>query len=64
MPGRRIHRGPICRLTRSARVMLVDPGARFSLGSAGLTISTLNAYYTYVKLAKLGELARIRESRE
>ena len=31
----------------------------FRLGSAGLTISTLNAYYTYVKLAKLGELARL-----
>ena len=26
------------------------------LGSAGLTVSTLNAYYTYVKLAKLLEL--------
>jgi hypothetical protein len=35
----------------------------FRLDPAGLTISTLNAYYTYVKLAKLGELARIRESR-
>jgi len=32
----------------------------FMLGSAGLTISTLNAYYTYVKLAKLEELARSR----
>jgi hypothetical protein len=32
----------------------------FTLGSAGLTISTLNAYYTYVKLAKLEELARSR----
>lgn len=27
------------------------------LGSAGLTVSTLNAYYTYAKLAKLQELA-------
>jgi glycosyltransferase involved in cell wall biosynthesis len=36
----------------------------FRLGSAGLTISTLNAYYTYVKLAKLDELARTRESAE
>ena len=27
------------------------------LGSAGLTVSTLNAYYTYAKLAKLRELA-------
>jgi glycosyltransferase involved in cell wall biosynthesis len=30
----------------------------FRLGSAGLTISTLNAYYTYVKLAKLQERVR------
>jgi glycosyltransferase involved in cell wall biosynthesis len=30
----------------------------FTLGSAGVTVSTLNAYYTYVKLAKLQELAR------
>jgi glycosyltransferase involved in cell wall biosynthesis len=30
----------------------------FTLGSAGLTISTLNAYYTYVKLAKLEERRR------
>jgi len=36
----------------------------FRLGSAGLTISTLNAYYTYVKLAKLEELARTRDSHE
>lgn len=28
------------------------------LGSAGLTVSTLNAFYTYAKLAKLHELAR------
>ena len=28
------------------------------LGSAGLTVSTLNAYYTFVKLAKLAELSR------
>jgi glycosyltransferase involved in cell wall biosynthesis len=28
------------------------------LGQAGLTVSTLNAYYTYVKLAKLAELVR------
>lgn len=27
----------------------------FRLGGAGLTVSTLNAYYTYVKLAKLAE---------
>ena len=32
----------------------------FRLGSTGLTVSTLNAYYTYVKLAKLEELARAR----
>ncbi len=32
------------------------------LGGAGLTISTLNAYYTFVKLAKLAELAE-RDSR-
>jgi glycosyltransferase involved in cell wall biosynthesis len=30
----------------------------FTLGEAGLTVSTLNAYYTYAKLAKLQELAR------
>ena len=30
----------------------------FLLGRAGLTISTLNAYYTFVKLAKLDELRR------
>ncbi len=30
----------------------------FLLGRAGLTISTLNAYYTFVKLAKLAELGR------
>lgn len=30
----------------------------FRLGAAGLTVSTLNAYYTFVKLAKLGELQR------
>jgi glycosyltransferase involved in cell wall biosynthesis len=28
------------------------------LGSAGLTVATLNAYYTFVKLAKLAELSR------
>lgn len=36
----------------------------FRLGSVGLTISTLNAYYTYVKLAKLEELARARAAAE
>jgi hypothetical protein len=30
----------------------------FMLGEAGLTVSTLNAYYTYAKLAKLQELSR------
>lgn len=30
----------------------------FLLGEAGLTVSTLNAYYTYVKLAKLRERMR------
>jgi glycosyltransferase involved in cell wall biosynthesis len=30
----------------------------FLMGEAGLTISTLNAYYTYVKMVKLRELAR------
>jgi hypothetical protein len=30
----------------------------FLLGEAGLTVSTLNAYYTYLKLAKLQELRR------
>ena len=30
----------------------------FLLGEAGLTVSTLNAYYTYVKMAKLRELSR------
>ena len=30
----------------------------FLLGEAGLTVSALNAYYTFVKLAKLRELAR------
>jgi glycosyltransferase involved in cell wall biosynthesis len=30
----------------------------FLLGEAGLTVSTLNAYYTYAKMAKLRELAR------
>jgi glycosyltransferase involved in cell wall biosynthesis len=30
----------------------------FLLGEAGLTVSTLNAYYTYAKLAKLRELTR------
>jgi glycosyltransferase involved in cell wall biosynthesis len=30
----------------------------FTLGSTGVTVSTLNAYYTFVKLAKLKELAR------
>jgi len=28
------------------------------LGGAGLTVSTLNAYYTFLKLAKLAELSR------
>jgi len=32
------------------------------LGQAGLTVSTLNAYYTYLKLAKLAELARSEAS--
>jgi len=35
----------------------------FVLGSAGFTISTLNSYYTYTKLAKLQELARARSAR-
>ena len=30
----------------------------FLLGEAGLTVSTLNAYYTYAKMAKLREIAR------
>lgn len=30
----------------------------FLLGEAGLTVSTLNAYYTFAKMAKLRELAR------
>jgi hypothetical protein len=30
----------------------------FLLGEAGLTVSWLNAYYTYAKLAKLRELGR------
>ena len=30
----------------------------FLLGRAGLTVSTLNAYYTYLKLAKLEEIER------
>lgn len=30
----------------------------FLLGEAGLTVSTLNAYYTYAKMAKLRELER------
>jgi glycosyltransferase involved in cell wall biosynthesis len=33
----------------------------FLLGRAGLTVSTLNAYYTYLKLAKLQELRAGRE---
>jgi len=33
------------------------------LGSAGFTISTLNSYYTYTKLAKLQELVRTRTAR-
>jgi glycosyltransferase involved in cell wall biosynthesis len=35
----------------------------FVLGSAGFTISVLNSYYTYTKLAKLQELARTRPAR-
>jgi glycosyltransferase involved in cell wall biosynthesis len=31
------------------------------LGRAGLTVSAMNSYYTYMKLAKLDELARRRE---
>jgi glycosyltransferase involved in cell wall biosynthesis len=34
----------------------------FVLGAAGLTISTLNAYYTFVKLAKLAELGEAAAS--
>lgn len=34
----------------------------FLLGEAGLTVSTLNAYYTYAKMAKLRELARTTET--
>ena len=36
----------------------------FLLGQAGLTVSTLNAYYTYLKLAKLQELRRQRDQVE
>ena len=32
------------------------------LGAVGLTISTMNAYYTYAKLAKLIERARTTPS--
>jgi hypothetical protein len=35
----------------------------FLLGQAGLTVSTLNSYYTYVKLAKLAELLAPPEPR-
>jgi glycosyltransferase involved in cell wall biosynthesis len=56
--GRRV--GPLEMAASSAwafvRNYLLRGGIR--LGSAGLTISTLNAYYTYVKLAKLEEQAR------
>ena len=34
----------------------------FLLGQAGLTVSTLNAYYTYAKLAKLGSWRRQRRA--
>jgi glycosyltransferase involved in cell wall biosynthesis len=36
----------------------------FLLGSAGLTVSTLNAYYTFAKMAKLAERARTGAARE
>ena len=36
----------------------------FLLGSAGLTVSTLNAYYTFAKMAKLAERARTAAERE
>jgi glycosyltransferase involved in cell wall biosynthesis len=35
----------------------------FLLGQAGFTVSTLNSYYTYTKLAKLLELLRTRSGR-
>jgi hypothetical protein len=34
----------------------------FLLGRAGLTVSALNSYYTYAKLAKLDEIAREGEA--
>jgi len=36
----------------------------FLLGSAGFTVSTLNAYYTFAKMAKLAERARAAAARE
>lgn len=36
----------------------------FLLGSAGLTVSTLNAYYTFAKMAKLAERARTADANE
>jgi glycosyltransferase involved in cell wall biosynthesis len=36
----------------------------FLLGGAGLTVSTLNAYYTFAKMAKLAERARTAAARE
>ncbi|HEY7411726.1 MAG TPA: glycosyltransferase family 2 protein [Vicinamibacteria bacterium] len=36
----------------------------FILGEAGLTVSVLNSYYTYAKLAKLQEIARGGEAAE
>jgi glycosyltransferase involved in cell wall biosynthesis len=35
----------------------------FRLGSAGFTVSTLNAYYTFAKMAKLAERARTAAGR-
>ena len=36
----------------------------FLLGSAGFTVSTLNAYYTFAKMAKLAERERTAAARE
>lgn len=50
--------GPVMALSASAWTFFRNYVLRrgFLLGRAGLTVSTLNAYYTYLKLAKLQEL--------
>jgi glycosyltransferase involved in cell wall biosynthesis len=61
--GRRVHAFETTLATAWAFLRNYILRRGFLLGEAGLTVSTLNAYYTTAKLVKLRELARLEARR-